>query len=481
MASDIFGGTTVLWSAIESLILFVLLILVFVMLVVLLKNRSVKKQTDNDYTRMSLMLRDTFTEFGNKIDKSLKETIDGFGSKLTSVVMEVNLSSKVLDDTVDKFDKSIMSLVENMNKITEFNSNLSSNIEKMDNSYKNLTNTLTSTSNTIVDNYGSIGTLAKDIKDAAGEMTSYNREIVQDLSNIVSEVKGSISSIKDLSDVLKNDMSTRSEEAKEYQDNINMLLEKVSGDISILGYNTATAFSKSIEETAKATSEKVSGDFGKIADDIQSAAMSIKGFGEVLKNDMSTRSEEVKEYQGNINKLMERINEEIANIGQKTVSAFSLSLEESAKSTSEKVVQDFGKVAAEVEGAISLMKDLNEALKGDLDTRIHEAKEYHENITRLMLKISGEMTVLGQNTTDAFSQSLEGTGQAISHKVTQSMDEVFKGVLGLLDEFKENEKQLAKTIVMLPDQVITYNETAANKIGMQIDEIKRLFRNNSGF
>ena len=478
-ALGIINGSTAAtqYSSIIILLLGILVIFALVALIVLLRNMPTKKQADNQYSLLDNMMRATFAEFGDKIDKSLKETIDTFGSKLTGMVMEVGLSSQALDDTVNKFDRSIKDLVENMSKITEFNSNLGANIEKMNESYKSLTENLNSTTNVIETNFGSVGNLSKDIKEAANEMTSYNKQIVQDMGIIVAEVNGSVMSIKDLGEALKNDMSMRSEEAKEYQENINQLIEKVSGDISILGYNTATAFSKTIEETTKSTSEKVLQDIVSVADEIKGAAASIKEFSSILKNDLSVRSDEAKGYHENVSKLMDKVNEEITLLGEKTASAFSLSLEQSAKSTTEQIAEDLGKMATEIGDSVSGIKELNEVLKGDLDTRIHEAREYHENITKLMLKISAEMNILGENTTEAFSKSLEGNGQAISEKITESMDGVFKGFLSLLDEFKENEKLLAKTIVMLPDQVITYNETAANKIGMQIDEVKRLFRN----
>jgi len=456
------------------LLLSVLVIAVLTVLIVLLKNRPAKR---DDYSEMNNMLKEAFTEFGDKIDKSLKGTIDAFGDKLTGMVMEVNLSSQVLDDTVNKFDESIKNLEQNMKSINEFNGNLGVNIDRMNENYKSLTDNLNSTIEVISSNFGALGDLSEGIKEAANEMTSYNKQIVQDMGSIAEEVKGSIVSIKDLGEVLKNDMAMRSEEAKEYQDDITQLIEKVTGDISLLGYNTANAFSKTIEETTKATAEKVLQDIITVADEIKGATTSIKEFGSALKNDLNERSNEAKGYQENIGKLMEQVSEEISLIGEKTATAFSQSLEESAKSTSYKISQDFDKMTTEIEGSVDAIKDLNEALKGDFDTRIEEAQKYHENITNLMLKISGEMSILGQNTTDAFSQSLEGSGQAISQKVTESIDEMFKGLLSLLDEFKENEKLLAKTIVMLPDQVITYNETAANKIGMQIDEVKRIFRN----
>lgn len=339
-----------------------------------------------------------------------------------------------------------------------------------------LIESLNSNTNVIENNFASVGDLAKDIREASEEITSYNKQVIRDMSSIAEEVKGSVEAIKDLGEVLKKDMSMRIEEAKEYQENINQLIEKVSGDISILGYNTATEFAKTIEETAKSTSQKVLQDIISVADEVKGAVVSIKEFSNVLKNDLNLRSEEAKSYQENISKLMDKIQEEMASLGERTATTFSQGLEESAKTVTEKILQDFGEVTTEIGNAISVMKSLNEALKIDLDTRIHEAREFHDNINRLMLKISGEMSILGQDTAEAFKKTLDESGQSISQKLTENVEEIFKGILSLLDEFKENEKLLAKTIVMLPDQVITYNETAANKIGMQIDEVKRILR-----
>ena len=465
---------TAAFTGIIVLLLGILVISVLAVLIILLRNRPAKR---DDYALMNNMLQTVITEFGNKVDKSLKDTIDTFGEKLTSMVMEVNLSSQVLDDTVDKFDMSIKHLVENVNKIVDFNSNLGGNIENMNESYKKLIENLNSTTNVIENSFVSVGSLSKDIKEAADEITSYNKQVIQDMGSIAEEVKGSVVSINDLSEALKNDMSMRIEVAKEYQENINQLIEKVSGDISILGYNTATEFAKHIEETAKSTSQKVLQDIISVADEIKGAAVSVKEFSSILKNDLDSRSDEAIRYQENISKLIDNVNEEITLFGEKTATSFSQSLETSAKSITEKVLQDFGKIAEEIEEAISVMKNLNEVLKSDLDTRNHEAREYHDNINRLMLKISGEMSILGQDTAEAFTRSLEESGHSISQKLAENVEQIFKEIFGLLDEFKENEKILAKTIVMLPDQVITYNETAANKIGMQIDEVKRLLRN----
>jgi len=44
--------------------------------------------------------------------------------------MEVDITSKTLDNTVDKFDRVLQNFAENIKEFKEFNDNLKNNIEK---------------------------------------------------------------------------------------------------------------------------------------------------------------------------------------------------------------------------------------------------------------------------------------------------------------------------------------------------------------
>jgi len=90
--------------------------------------------------------------------------------------------------------------------------------------------------------------------------------------------------------------------------------------------------------------------------------------------------------------------------------------------------------------------------------------------------LSEEVNKLGEKTAEAFSKTLDESSQTVSNKLAQSVEEVLKEVYDIMDDFKENEKILAKTIMALPDQVIAYNETAAAQVEKQLDEVKRLFK-----
>jgi methyl-accepting chemotaxis protein len=101
--------------------LFIIVISVIGMLVVLLKNRPSKNETEKDYLYISETLRNSLEDFGQRLEKSMKETMNELGNRITGSGMQVNLSSQVLDDTVDKFDQSIKGLTEIVNNIKEYN------------------------------------------------------------------------------------------------------------------------------------------------------------------------------------------------------------------------------------------------------------------------------------------------------------------------------------------------------------------------
>ncbi|HOM01555.1 MAG TPA: MotA/TolQ/ExbB proton channel family protein [Acetivibrio sp.] len=284
---------------------------------------EIEKDKETEYTMMNKILKETFDEFGEKIEKSLQQTTEAFGQKLTTVAMEVEITSKTLDNTVDKFDQALKNFAESMKDFTGFNENLKANIEKMDESFakvaealKDTSNIIKDTSKIVADNYNSVERFSKNIESTAEVVAGYNRKIVEDIGNIAEEVKASVSSIRKLGEAIKNDLVVRTDELKEYQEKFNNLTSRLDNEINLLGQKTAEAFSKSLDENS----------------------------------------------------------------------------------------------------------------------------------------------------------------QAVTDKVVNYVDDVMKEVMEIIDELKENEKIFAKTIVMLPEQVTAYNETAAAQMSKQLDEVKRLFR-----
>jgi len=286
-------------------------------------SRIVAKDKETEYNMMNRILKETFAEFGKRIEKSLKQTADAFGQKLTTVAMEVDITSKTLDNTVDKFDRVLQNFAENIKEFKEFNDNLKNNIEKMDGNFEKVAQALNDTSSilkdtskTVVDNYNSVESFSKSIRSVSEEITGYSGRIVQDISNIAEEVKVSVSSIRELGEAIRNDLVVRTEELKDYQEKFNILTSRLSEELNLLREKTAEAFERSLDENS----------------------------------------------------------------------------------------------------------------------------------------------------------------QVVAEKITNYVDNVMKGVMEIINEFKENEKIFAKTIVMLPEQITAYNETAAAQMSKQLDEVKRLFR-----
>lgn len=216
----------------------------------------VSKDKESEYTMMNRILRETFIEFGEKIEATLKKTVETFGDKLSHVVMDVNLSSKALDSTVEKFDLSLKNFANNIRDFSEFNFNLKNNIERMDVSFIKVTEALNDTSKIILSNYDVMQGFSKEIRSAADEMTMYNKQVVQDVGSLVNEVKTTVLSIKELGEVLNSDMNARTGEMQHYQERFSTLMQKLSEEINTLGEQTAAAFSKSLAENGRAVSEK---------------------------------------------------------------------------------------------------------------------------------------------------------------------------------------------------------------------------------
>ncbi|MGI6778935.1 MAG: hypothetical protein ACOX7R_13270 [Acetivibrionales bacterium] len=218
---------------------------------------DVAKDKETEYTMLNRILRDTFVEFGEKIHHTLKETVENFGDKLTNVVMDVSVSSQVLDNTVERFDLSLKNFAENIRDFSEFNFNLRNNIERMDVSFIKVTEALKDTSKIIVDNYSLIESFSKDIKTAADELTAYNRQVLNDIGSLVTEIKTTVSTSKELSETLIRDMNNRAQDIQQYQEKFNSLMTKLSDEISGLGHQTADAFASSLEENGKRVSDGI--------------------------------------------------------------------------------------------------------------------------------------------------------------------------------------------------------------------------------
>jgi len=210
----------------------------------------VSQDKETEYTMMNNILRETFMEFGDKIQSSLRETVEDFGEKLTNVVMDVNVSSQTLDSTVEKFDRSLSNFAANMRDLNEFNVNMRNNIERMDVNFIKVTETLMKTTEIVVENYRSIEGFSNNIREAADEMTSYNRQLVSDIGQLVSEVSATVQVVEKLAGSMNTNMQQHTRDLEIYQENFTALMTKLSNEVSELGQKAAQSFSDALERNS---------------------------------------------------------------------------------------------------------------------------------------------------------------------------------------------------------------------------------------
>jgi hypothetical protein len=230
----------------------------------------VAQDKETEYTMMNRILRTTFTEFGEKIQSALKQTVESFGEKLTTVVMDVNVSSKTLDATVDKFDKSLANFASNMRDLNEFNINMRNNIERMDVNFIKVTEALTRTSDMVVENYRSIEGFSTNIREAADQMTSYNHQLVSDISQLINEVSSTVLIVEKLAGSMNNNMQQHTRDLEIYQENFTNIMNKLSNEISGLGQKAASSFSDALTANAEQMNQKIKANLEEIFSGIMS-------------------------------------------------------------------------------------------------------------------------------------------------------------------------------------------------------------------
>ena len=191
----------------------------------------IAKDKETEYTMLNRILRQTFVEFGEKIEKTLKDTVEAYGEKLTHVVLDVELSSKTLESTVDKFDRALKTFADNIRDFSEFNYNLRNNIERMDVNFIKVTEALKEASKVVVENYKAIESFSTDIRSSTDEMAHFNRQVVSEVSELVEGVKESVASIKDLGMVLQQNMNAHTRDMENYRDKFSMLMNKLGDEI----------------------------------------------------------------------------------------------------------------------------------------------------------------------------------------------------------------------------------------------------------
>lgn len=217
----------------------------------------VSQDKETEYTMMNNILRETFMEFGDKIQASLRETVEKFGEKLTTVVMDVNVSSQVLDATIEKFDASLANFASNMKDLNEFNINMRNNIERMDVNFIKVAEALTKASDIVVANYDSIENFSKNIREAADEITSYNRQLVNDISKLVNEISDTVQVVEKLAEVTDTNMKQHTRDLEIYQEQFTKFMMKLNDEIKEFGQLAANSFTEALNKAGTEMAQKI--------------------------------------------------------------------------------------------------------------------------------------------------------------------------------------------------------------------------------
>ncbi len=202
----------------------------------------VSQDKETEYSIMNNILRETFMEFGDRIQTSLQKTVEDFGDKLTTVVMDVNVSSQTLDNTIDKFDASLANFSSNMKDLNEFNINMRNNIAIMDVNFIKVTEALTKSTDIVASNYQSIENFSNNIREAADEMTTYNRQLVSDITQLVSEITSTVQVVENLSGIMDTNMQQHTRDLEIYQENFTHLMSMMNNEIKDFGKLAAVSF-----------------------------------------------------------------------------------------------------------------------------------------------------------------------------------------------------------------------------------------------
>ena len=218
----------------------------------------VSQDKETEYSIMNNILRETFMEFGDRIQTSLQKTVEDFGDKLTTVVMDVNVSSQTLDNTIDKFDASLANFSSNMKDLNEFNINMRNNIAIMDVNFIKVTEALTKSTDIVASNYQSIENFSNNIREAADEMTTYNRQLVSDITQLVSEITSTVQVVENLSGIMDTNMQQHTRDLEIYQENFTHLMSMMNNEIKDFGKLAAVSFLDVINKASAELGQTVS-------------------------------------------------------------------------------------------------------------------------------------------------------------------------------------------------------------------------------
>jgi len=275
----------------------------------------IAKDKETEYTMMNRILKDTFVEFGSKIEMTLKDTVDSFADKLTNVVMDVSVSSQALDTTVERFDSAISTLAVAMKDMSDFNVNLKENVDKMDVSFIKMSESLSDSANLIMKNYDAIRSFAEDVKSAAGQMAVSNKETLEELASLAEQVDQTVSALQQLTTTMKQSSEDNAESINNMKDSFEKAIIATSMEVSSLTEKIKSSFEEALNESSQIIAEKTAATMEKSMANVNSMSESFENNQKILAQTIASLPEQTMVYNksvsGKIQKKLDDIEKAI--------------------------------------------------------------------------------------------------------------------------------------------------------------------------
>ncbi|MFO7611783.1 MAG: MotA/TolQ/ExbB proton channel family protein [Clostridia bacterium] len=276
----------------------------------------ISKDKENEYTILNRILRDTFIDFGNKIETSLKDTVNEFGNRLTNVVMDVSLSSQTLDNTIERFDSCLVNFAGSIKDFSEFNTNLRNNIEIMDVSFIKMSESMATSANLIKNNYEAIEKFSEDVKSAASEMSAFNQKVIDDMQSLVEQVDKSVYSVNKLSAVMKESAEMNAATIDNVQQAFVQSFTAVNEEIAAMAQKTGEVFSKIMLDGTNEISEKLNRSISEAMESLDKTVKQFDGNQRTLAATIAALPEQTMAYNkavsGQINRKLDAIKDEVS-------------------------------------------------------------------------------------------------------------------------------------------------------------------------
>lgn len=277
----------------------------------------IAKDKETEYTMMNRILKDTFVEFGSKIEDTLKQTIESFADKLTNVVMDVSVSSQALDTTVERFDSAISTLAVAMKDMSDFNLNLKENVDKMDVSFIKMSESLSDSANLIMKNYDAIREFADDVKNAAGQMAVSNKETMQELATLAIQVDQTVTALQQLTGTMKQSSEENAASYNNMKDAFEKAIIATSMEVSSLTDKIKNSFEEALQESSDIIAQKTASTMEKSMESVNKMSESFENNQKILAQTIASLPEQTMVYNksvsGKIQKKLDDIEKAIRN------------------------------------------------------------------------------------------------------------------------------------------------------------------------